>query len=103
MEIMEIRRRLSALGNYDTAIAGAIGEVYAEEVLGMEKAPRGATGYDGTLAGRRIQVKSKEHNNRPRSRSYIAIRTGKETMADDLLVVVLAGDKCEHIGPVPIA
>ena len=33
-------------GDYDTSIAGAIGEAYAEEALGMEKAEAGTKGID---------------------------------------------------------
>jgi hypothetical protein len=36
-----------------------IGEAYAEEVLGMEKAEAGRKGIDGIINGRKVQVKSK--------------------------------------------
>jgi hypothetical protein len=51
-DFLEAYRLLGKHGDYDTSIAGAIGEAYAEERLGMEKAPAGEKGYDGWIAGR---------------------------------------------------
>ena len=46
---MELRKQLRELGDYDTSISGAIGEIYAEEVLGMVKADKGTKGIDGHI------------------------------------------------------
>ena len=48
------------LGDYDTTIAGAIGEVYAEVKLGLRKAPRGTKGIDGWINERGVSIKTKD-------------------------------------------
>ena len=58
--ILEAKAILRKCGNYDTSIAGAIGEIYAEEKLGMVKAKKGEKGYDSILNGKKLQVKTKE-------------------------------------------
>ena len=104
-DFLEAYRLLGKHGDYDTSIAGAIGEAYAEETLGMEKAPAGEKGYDGWIAGRKVQVKSKA----PRkvydslSQQYAAISHKNRGLAEDLVVVLI--DKVggiTHLGPIPI-
>jgi hypothetical protein len=102
-KMLEARKLLKECGEYDTAIAGAIAEVYAEEVLSMEKAPRGARGYDGFIDGRRVQVKGKERLRSNESASYVAISLNSAGLAEDLLVVYFDyDDQLRHIGPVEI-
>jgi hypothetical protein len=104
-DFLKAYQLLGKHGDYDTAIAGAIGEAYAEEVLGMEKAEAGEKGIDGVIKGRKVQVKSKA----PRkvydslSQQYAAISHKNHGLAEDLVVVLI--DKVggiTHLGPVPI-
>jgi len=102
-KMLAARELLKECGEYDTAIAGAIAEVYAEEILMMQKAPRGERGYDGIINGRKVQVKGKEWIRKNESASYIAISVNCTGLADDILVVYFdEGDNLSHIGPVRI-
>ncbi len=102
-KILRIRAELKELGDYDTSIAGAVGEIYAEEILGMQKVPRGTAGFDGHINGRRVAVKAKEENNRRPSETYVEVREKVLDQVDDLLVVELAnGIRPTHLGPIPI-
>ena len=58
VKVLEAHAMLRDLGNYDTSIVGAVGEIYAEVVLGMKKAERGQKGFDGIIKRRRVSVKS---------------------------------------------
>ena len=58
-DFLEAYRLLGKHGDYDTSIAGALGEAYAEEVLGMEKAEAGTKGIDGIIDGRKFRLKAK--------------------------------------------
>ncbi len=103
-KILQARQLLKECGEYDTAIAGAVGEVYAEEMLSMEKAPRGERGYDGVINGRKVQVKTKERLRANESASYVAISLRCTGMADDLLVIYFDHDDAlRHIGPIAIS
>lgn len=101
-KILEIRKQLRELGDYDTSIAGAVGEVYAEEVLGMVKAPRGEKAIDGYINGRSVQIKTKDGMPRTDSAMYAGVRLGREAFIEDLLVVMIDGDSVTHLGPVPL-
>ncbi len=104
-DFLRAYRLLGKHGDYDTSVAGAIGEAYAEEVLGMVKADAGAKGVDGMIDGRKVQVKCKA----PRkgyhglSQQYAAISHKNHGAAEDLVVVMI--DKyggITHMGPIPI-
>lgn len=102
-KMLKARELLKECGEYDTAIAGAIAEVYAEEYLNMEKAQRGERGYDGIINGRKVQVKGKEWLRKNESASYIAISRNCTGLADDILVVYFDNyENLSHIGPVKI-
>ena len=77
---------LKLRNDYDTGLMGAIGELYAEVELGMQKAPRGTPGYDGLIGDRRVTVKSKEKVDKP-TVAYAYIRNNAIGLADDLLLV----------------
>lgn len=102
-KIMELRKQLRELGDYDTSISGAVGEIYAEEVLGMIKAEKGAKGIDGHINGRSVQVKTKDGKERKDSAVYASVRHGLEKDIDDLVVVIIQGDEISHVGPVALA
>lgn len=102
-KMLQARQLLKECGEYDTSIAGAVGEVYAEEILSMEKAPRGERGYDGIIDGRKVQVKTKERLRKTESASYVAISSKCVGLADDLLVIYFdSDDKLNHLGPIAI-
>jgi len=94
-------RLLREVGDYDSAIAGAVGEVYAEEKLGMLKAERGCRGIDGYIGGRSVSVKTKEKA--ALNHHYVPIRESNYGVADDLLVVIIDGDDVSHLGPIEFA
>jgi len=103
-KIFQVLQDLHALGAYDTNIAGAIGEIYAEEVLGLIKAPRGTKGYDGTINSRKVSVKTKEHDRTPKSRAYAQIEAKNFDLIDDLLLVFIHNNEsCSHLGPFALA
>jgi hypothetical protein len=79
-------------GGYDSGIAGALGEMYAVEKLGMVKAPRGAKGFDGWINGRTVSVKAKEPVKRGLSAQFAPVRNSVLGLADDLLVVSINED-----------
>lgn len=100
---LKARSLLNDCGDYDSAIAGAVGEIYAEEVLGMIKAGRGTRGYDGKIGGREVQVKSKEPLSKKESVYYVGISHKNIGKAKDLVVVILGKEGVEgHYGPVPL-
>jgi hypothetical protein len=104
-DFLEAYRLLGKHGDYDTSIAGALGEAYAEEVLGMEKAEAGTKGIDGIINGRKVQVKSKAPRKVYNSlkQQYAAITHKNHGLADDLVVVLIDQDsEITHLGPVPI-
>lgn len=98
--ILDAYRILSDLGDYDTSIAGAVAEIYAEEVCSMVKAARGQAGHDGVIGTRRVSVKGKESD---RPGRYVALTEPQRANADDILIVVLCDDgRIVHYGPFPI-
>ena len=92
-KMMEAFKLLRECGNYDTSISGAVGEVYAEDVLGMDKSERGMDGIDGWINGRSVQVKTKEIRDnwceKPLSSRFVQIREGKQNNVDDLIVIMV--------------
>jgi hypothetical protein len=102
-KMLVARSLLMECGNYDNSILGALGEVYAEEELGMTKAERGQKGYDGLINNRRVQVKAKEYLRDAKSQSYVAINLKNINSADDLIVVYFKNDgSLSHFGPVSL-
>lgn len=97
-------RLLVECGDYDNSVMGAVGEVYAEEVLGMEKAPKGTKGYDGWLNGRRLSVKAKVSEAHSDSGTYVSISDKSRENVDDLVVVFVSKDGSldRVIGPFPL-
>tara|TARA_R110000868_G_scaffold401771_1_gene677428 strand:- start:277 stop:738 length:462 start_codon:yes stop_codon:yes gene_type:complete len=91
--------------DYDLSVCGPIGEAYAEEVLGMVKAPKLTKGYDGIIADKKVQVKAKVLVRKLNSGFYVAINPNNIGFADDLLIVCIPTDGTQpyHIGPVPFA
>ena len=104
-KILRIYAQLKELGDYDTTIAGAIGEVYAEVKLGLRKAPRGTKGIDGWINERGVSIKTKEHDKRPHSEVYgqISNKNLDNNDLQDILIVILDGNNIPmHYGPCPL-
>lgn len=102
-KIMRIHAQLKELGDYDTTISGAIGEIYAEVKLGLEKARRGEPGIDGWINKRGVSIKTKEHDRRPHSQVYGEISKRNLPLVQDILIVILDGCNVpKHFGPCPI-
>lgn len=79
--------------DFDTGLAGMIGELFAIEKLGMEKAPRGTTGFDGWINGRKVSVKTRQPNNMRISAQYAGVKARHVGLADDLLSISIREDK----------
>jgi len=102
--LLQIRKYLKSIGDYDTAISGAIGECYAEMKFGMARAKKGESAYDGYINGRKVQVKTKDGKQWSDTQHYIQIKSSHITLIDDLLMVIIANDKIQEcIGPVPLS
>ena len=100
VKVLEALAILHDLGDYDTTIVGAVGEIYAEVVFKMKKADRGQKGFDGTINGRTVSVKAKESDKKGR---YVTVPLKHRELVDQLLVVVLKENgQFEHYGPVDI-
>ena len=100
-QILKAHAILRQLGDYDTSIVGAVGEVYAQDVLKMEKAGRGQAGYDGIIGNKRVSVKTKESDKPGR---YVELSEKSRGDVDELLIVMLCSDgRIVHYGPIPIS
>lgn len=99
-QVLHANSIIRSLGDYDSAIVGVVGEIYAETHLGMKKAPRGEKAIDGYIGERSVSIKAKESDKPGR---YITITDAKRPLVHDLVVVVLQRDGfiCHH-GPVPM-
>lgn len=99
-QVLDANKIVRSLGDYDSAIVGVVGEVYAEEIVGMKKAPRGKTAIDGHIGTRRVSVKAKESDKQGR---YVEISAKKRSEVDDLIIVVLRQNgEMWHYGPIPM-
>jgi len=79
--------------DFDTGLAGMIGELFAIEKLGMKKAPRGTTGFDGWINGRKVSVKTRQPNNMKISAQYAGVKARHVGLADDLLSISIREDR----------
>jgi hypothetical protein len=80
---------------------GALGELYAQEVLGMTPAPPSTAGFDGWINGRTVSVKTAERLRSP-GKHYAGIGKNAQGKAQDLLMVWLDEEgNVQHLGPVP--
>ena len=91
---------LKLRNDYDTGLMGAIGELYAEVKLDMQKAPRRTKGYDGLIEGRKVSVKSKEKVDKP-TVAYAYIKNNAIGLANDLLLVQMneCGELKHYLAP----
>ena len=58
--VTELNERYKALGRrftLDGHLVGSLGEVYAHEVYGVDLAPSSNKGFDGTCAGKQVEIK----------------------------------------------
>ena len=78
--------------DFDTGLAGMIGELFAIETLGMAKAPRGSVGFDGSVTGRKVSVKTRQPNNLRLSAQYAGVKARHVGLADDLLSILICDD-----------
>src|SRR5438552_1854733 len=92
--VLRIARLTRGLGpDYDCTIVGVAGEVIAEEILGMKKAPRQSRGVDGHIQsnGRNesVQVKSLSSGRVRKSREQATFKICSDPSPDRLVVVVV--------------
>jgi len=92
--------------DYDGRTFEALAEAWAEDNLGMTKAPRGEPGIDGALPNQRtLQVKAKKADAHVDSQTYVTLSKCALARADDLLIVFIDYDSCRVtriVGPVAI-
>jgi hypothetical protein len=58
----------------------------------MIKAPRGTTGFDGWINGRKVSVKTRQPNNMRLSAQYAGVKKRHIGLADDLLSISIRDD-----------
>jgi adenylate cyclase class IV len=86
-----------------------IGELYAESYLGLIRAKKGQSGFDGIIKKKRIQVKTKDGGNASDTGVYFSIPNKNYKSFDQLLGVrILTKERNavknslqSHIGPIP--
>ena len=79
--------------DFDTGLAGMIGELFAIEKLGMIKAPRGSKGFDGWINDRKVSVKTRQPTSVPSSAHYAGVKVRHVGLADDLLSISIGADR----------
>ncbi|WP_428421365.1 DUF6998 domain-containing protein [Methylibium sp.] len=92
-EALDIVRRATLLGDYDSNVVGMAAEIIAEERFGMERQARGAQHIDGhwTRDGRNrsVQVKGWSSSRIVRYGKYAFAEVRAAARADDVLVVLI--------------
>ena len=98
--VFAIREFLQELGSYENSIDGLLGEVYAEEKIGMIKANANEKSIDGKIGEKTIQVKTKGGAKNYRdSQHYISLNVKNEEMVDLLLMVIIKDKQIHSHGP----
>lgn len=99
LHALDIVRRATALGDYDSNVIGMAAEIIAQDEFGMEKAPRGSKQIDGywnTPAGRRsVQVKAWSEARIRTYRNGTFFRIDEVGAPQDLLVLLVLGSGYE--------
>ena len=96
-EILDIVRRVCALGEYDSNIIGMAAEIIAEDVFGMTKVSRGTKDIDGYIVldelRHTVQVKawSEARIKKYKFGTFLRIKTVGEI--DKLLVILVRNSK----------
>ena len=97
VEALDILRRVSLLGDYDSNVAGMIAEIIAEEEYGMKKTKRGTKDVDGTwFVGdnqRTVQVKAWTEKRLRDHKNNTFLRLKIENLPDDLLLLLVHSSK----------
>jgi hypothetical protein len=98
--IFAIREFLQDLGSYENIIDGLLGEVYAEEKIGMTKASANEKAIDGRIDEKTIQVKTKGGAKIYKdSQHYISLNVKNEELVDLLLMVIIKDKQIHSHGP----
>jgi hypothetical protein len=98
--LIDIRKELKKMGNFENCIDGVIGEMFAIEQMGMIKTGSGTAGIDGFLNNQTIQVKTKGGIKKYKdSEHYIEISKEHEEKIDLLLMIIIDDDKIIKCGP----
>lgn len=100
-EMLDIVRRVCALGEYDSNIIGMAGEIIAEDMYHMTKMSRGSKGIDGTwLCGtdkRTVQVKAWSEARVKRYRHGTFFRVDEIDQPDELLILLIYSSKIGYV------
>jgi hypothetical protein len=92
VEVLDIVFRAKQLGEYDSNVIGMAGEIVAEELFGMIKAPAGTKHIDGTVATptgiRSLQVKAWSDARIKKYKKGTFFRLPIQKKADDLLIIL---------------
>ena len=89
------RKQLKDWGEYDNSLGGTIAELFAVEELGMIKATVGEKAIDGTINGRKVQVKAKDSRKiyrNPDTQHYAEIKVEHKELIDDILLVFVTDE-----------
>ena len=98
--LVQFRKELKKMGNFENCIDGVIGEMFAIEYMGMIKTGAGTAGIDGFLNNQTIQVKAKGGIKNYRDcEHYIEISKEHEEKIDLLLMIIIEDEKIIKCGP----
>ncbi len=110
MKVLNFRKLILSWGDYDHFPSGMIGELYAESYLGLTRAKKGQSGFDGIIKKKKIQVKTKDGGNDSDTGVYFSIPDKNYKSFDQLLGVriltkernaIKSSLQVSHIGPIP--
>jgi hypothetical protein len=98
--LLEIRKELQTMGDFENCLDGVIGEMYAIERLNMIKTDPHTKGIDGYINNKSVQVKTKGGKKiYSDSQHYIQIKSDYEINIDLLLMVFITNKQVTHRGP----
>ena len=98
--LLEIRKELQTMGDFENCIDGVIGEMYVIERLNLKKSNSFTKGIDGFINGKSVQIKTKGGKKKYRdSGHYIQLKIEHEKDIDLLIMVLISESEITHRGP----
>ncbi len=99
-EVLDIVRRASLLGDYDSNVIGMAAEIIAEDNFNMVKATRGKKALDGYWFSedtkRTVQVKAWSEARIKRYKAGTFFRISDDDAPDDLIVLLIYSSKPKY-------
>jgi len=99
-EVLDIVRRASLLGDYDSNVIGMAAEIIVEDYFKMTKTTRGKKDIDGywfsDSAKRTVQVKAWSESRILKYRAGTFFRINEDNAPDDLIVLLIYSSKPKY-------